>query len=286
MRKSFFLWLAVFIAFTLWTGNLYAKSFVMIGGNRIHYELQGRGQPCIVLVSGIWGPLDAWDPVFPQLVRLSTTLRYSRPGLGLSTFTGTDKRTFDDVVRELDELLEKLQIPKPFILVGHSYGGLIVRAYAGSHPDQVAGLLLVDSTFENYLPVLEKIEPQAREIEMKFWEKWMQELPVDSAARLYVEALFALWDKRSLWNDQAASKIPTVVLTSVKLDPDDVLRNTKQLMQARYDAQHRWLNTLAWGMHVSTPISGHSIQFEEPSLVVQATNMLLTVIRSSNESKR
>ena len=286
MRKSFFLWLAVFIAFTLGTGNLYAKSFVMIGGNRIHYELQGRGQPYIVLVSGIGSSLNVWDSVSPQLTRLTTTLRYSRPGLGLSTFTGTDKRTLDDVVRELGKLLEKLHVPKPFVLVGHSYGGLIVRAFAGAHPDQVAGLLLVDSTFENYYAVLEKIEPRARDIEMKSWESWLQELPAGSAARLEVEAMFAIWDKRSPWNNQAASKIPTFVLTSVKLAPDEPLRNTEQLMQARYDTHQKWMNTLTWSMHVSTPKSGHFIQDEEPSLLVQAANMLLTVIRSSAGGKK
>lgn len=262
-------------------GRLSAKSFVMLGGNRIHYELQGKGRPCIVLVSGVGNPAGAWDAVFPRLARLSATVRYSRAGLGSSTFAGTDKRTLNDIVKELGELLAKLTIPKPFVLVGHSYGGLIVRAFAAAHPEQVAGLLLVDSTFENYLPVLETIEPRAREVEMKDWAQALQEEPPGSAVRLEIESLLALWDERSLFDDQAAAKIPMIVLTSVRVEPGQPLRSSDRFMRARYNAHHRWLNPLAWGMHLSTPISGHFIQFDEPDLVVQAAGMLLTHVRSA-----
>lgn len=275
--------LCLMLATAAFADDRHARSFVMLGGSRIHYELQGKGSPCLVLVSGVGCPAEVWDAVFPRLARLSATLRYSRAGLGSSTFAGTDKRTLDDLVKELDELLGKLQVPKPFVLVGHSYGGLIIRAFAAAHPDQVAGLLFVDSTFEDYFPVLETLEPRAREFEMNSVEKELHELPPGSAVRLEVESLFALWDRRALMNDLAAARIPTIVLTSVRVDPDDPLRSNGRFMQARYDAHHRWLNPLAWGMHLTTPYSGHFIQFDEPDLIVQAAGMLLAFMRAQEK---
>src|SRR3954452_9320776 len=107
----------------------------------------GRG-PSIVLEAGLGLPGSIWTDVCDLLPRDRAVLRYDRAGLGDSC-PGALPRSASRQARELAELLDRLGLPRPYVLVGHSAGALVVRLFAAEHPDDVARLVLVDPAHEH-----------------------------------------------------------------------------------------------------------------------------------------
>ncbi len=116
---------------------------INIGSGRLHLYEQGAGSPTVVLESGIASTSLAWALVQPEISQFTRVASYDRAGLGWSSSCHTP-RNVDVMVSELASLLAAAALSPPYILVGHSFGGLLVRAYAHLHPQQVAGLVLVD----------------------------------------------------------------------------------------------------------------------------------------------
>jgi len=118
----------------------------------------GHGSPLIVLESGLGDDLTSWNSVFGELSKRACTLAYSRAGLGAST-PAASPRDVTTEAQELWELLEVLGEPPPFILVGHSWGGLIVQALAASLRDKIGGIVLVDPAHPDLIDRLHRDTP-------------------------------------------------------------------------------------------------------------------------------
>ena len=116
---------------------------VDIGGTRLHLLESGAGQPAVILEAGIAASCLNWTSLQAELARSTLACSYDRAGLGWSDPTNSP-RTISNAIAELHALLTAAQIPPPFILTGHSFGGLLVRCYAAKYPNQVAGLVLLD----------------------------------------------------------------------------------------------------------------------------------------------
>jgi pimeloyl-ACP methyl ester carboxylesterase len=122
-----------------------------IGGARLHINIRGGirgdGAPPVVFEAGIAATSLSWQLVQPEIARLTQTVSYDRAGLGWSSAwsdAASQARGIWEVVDELRRLLDVARIATPRILTGHSYGGLVVRAYAARYPAEVAGVVLVD----------------------------------------------------------------------------------------------------------------------------------------------
>ncbi len=121
---------------------------VDIGGYRLHINCTGTGSPTVILDAGLGGTSLDWSKVQPAVAHFTRVCSYDRAGYGWSD-TGPGPRTSQQIVKELHLLLVHGQIRGPYLLVGHSVGGLNMRLYAYRYPAEVAGMVLLDSTDEH-----------------------------------------------------------------------------------------------------------------------------------------
>lgn len=116
---------------------------VDIGGFRLHLHCEGRGTPNVVLEAAIGGSSVGWSLVQPEVARFARACSYDRSGFGWSD-AGPLPRTAGRIATELRVLLQRAGVDPPFVVVGHSFGGLVMRVFAGRYRADTAGLLLVD----------------------------------------------------------------------------------------------------------------------------------------------
>jgi pimeloyl-ACP methyl ester carboxylesterase len=116
-----------------------------IGGYRLNFQRLGNGKPAAIFDTGLGVTSLLWSQVLPLVGQFTTGFAYDRAGYGGSDPAPADPpRTSPQMVRELRLLLQKAEIAPPYILVGHSFGAINMLCYALNHPDEVAGMVLVE----------------------------------------------------------------------------------------------------------------------------------------------
>jgi len=113
-------------------------------GQRLYLSRKGEGGPAVIFESGIAATSQNWAELQERVSKFACAVSYDRGGLGWSSESSTE-RTPANIVRELRRLLERAGIPPPYLLVGHSFGGLVVRKFAAEHPEEVVGVVLLDA---------------------------------------------------------------------------------------------------------------------------------------------
>jgi pimeloyl-ACP methyl ester carboxylesterase len=116
---------------------------VDIGGFRLHLHCSGSGSPAVVMDAALGGSSISWSLIQPDIASVTRACSYDRAGFGWSD-AGPLPRTAGRLADELHVVLERADVPPPFVLVGHSFGGLVMRIFAARYRDEVAGLVLVD----------------------------------------------------------------------------------------------------------------------------------------------
>jgi pimeloyl-ACP methyl ester carboxylesterase len=118
---------------------------VDVGGHRLHIHCTGTGSPTVIIVAGLGDWSTTWDGVVqPEVAKTTRVCTYDRPGFGWSDAVPLPQDAAQSA-KELHTLLQNANIPEPYVLVGHSLGGFIVRIFAHDYASEVAGVLLVDS---------------------------------------------------------------------------------------------------------------------------------------------
>jgi pimeloyl-ACP methyl ester carboxylesterase len=121
---------------------------VDIGGRTLNILCSGGGGPPVIFESGGDGPGLEWEPMQTGVATFTQACWYDRAGIGWSD-SGPYPRTSEAIARDLHELLSRAGVPPPYVLTGASFGGLNARIYAKLFPNEVAGLVLVDSAHED-----------------------------------------------------------------------------------------------------------------------------------------
>jgi pimeloyl-ACP methyl ester carboxylesterase len=123
-------------------------SMVDIGGRSLYVDCRGQGSPTVILEAGLTSDTSAWDDVIDPIAEFTRVCAYDRANNGRSDEVGL--HSGDQSVADLEKLLAANKIKAPYLLVAWSFGGPISRLYAARHPDDVSGMVLVDTDPEDY----------------------------------------------------------------------------------------------------------------------------------------
>jgi pimeloyl-ACP methyl ester carboxylesterase len=120
---------------------------VDLGGHKLHVNCTGKGSPTVVIENGLGDFSFDWILVQNKVAAFTRVCTYDRAGYAWSE-PGPKPRTFSQLNMELRDALAKLHEPGPYVLVGHSYGGPVIRNFAAMYPHDVAGMVQVDAALE------------------------------------------------------------------------------------------------------------------------------------------
>lgn len=120
------------------------------------YKCLGEGSPTVIMEAGLSNTSNTWDPIVHQIAKFTQVFVYDRAGLG-SSKASAQPRTSGQMVRELHLLLLQGQLHPQYVLVGHSFGGLNMLLFASQYPDDIAGIVLIDTPHPAWIDHLERI---------------------------------------------------------------------------------------------------------------------------------
>lgn len=240
--------------------RLPAPRMAALGQASFEYAISGVGAPCVVLINGSGGPIEGWHTLFDRLAEASTTFAYNRPGLGRSTKPNRPQ-TATAMVDDLRALLLAAQAPRPWLIVGHSFGGLIANLFARLHPEEVAGVILIEATSPDDVTLL-----RGHETRLQKTLAWLsgRAFPLHR----HHEVAHAM---QSADEVRAAPAFPAVALTVITGTRPAMAWATSSTAMALRAAHQQALARLSpLGRHVLATRSGHFPQFTEPDLVFSA----------------
>jgi pimeloyl-ACP methyl ester carboxylesterase len=234
---------------------------VDIGGRTMNIFCSGEGAPAVIFDAGGRQPGISWSHIQPQIAALTRACWFDRAGMGWSD-AGPFPRDSRAMSHELHELLLRAGVAPPYVLVGHSLGGLNARVYNGIYPDQVAGVVLVDAAHED--------EPSRAPASMRGY----------SAPR---------WLWRPVWTaGQTARAVGLLRLATPRIDlpPDPRARSREQVVEA-LSAQPKTRATLFdASMSDSYAQAGRSAGFGDKPLIVLTRGRLPVIDANSPQEVR
>lgn len=244
------------------------------GGLSLHIRCVGDGAPVVVLDAGLGDDASVWSEIQPELGRFARTCAYDRAGTGKS---GGAPRPHGSrqMVSDLHALLGRAGIEGPYVLVGHSFGGLNVRLYASEHGSEVTGMVLVDATTEEQDTRFWSLIPEEA---MRGFRASLTRHPEGLDFEAYLASLKEVREsKRSLGD------MPLVVLSHGKEGPPPpggAPDLGAQLARAWREMQSDLPRLSSNSVHVTAVNSGHSIHKDAPRLVIAAVQAVVKAVRS------
>ena len=235
-----------------------------IGGFELTYQCRGEGQPTVILEAGLGAAGTSEFAGFLDRIAEGTRVcTYNRAGTGTGSDASDDRPAGEQVTaslmaEELHRLLDVLEIPLPVVLVAHSYGGMVVRAYEGAYPDDVAGMVLLDVSSEPEVPVYERLDAGP----------W-----IDGTDRIDIHETV-----RELRAAGDVGDIPLMVVTAEVID-DEWLATVPNLA-AR--AQVRLARLSSNAIQVVAVDSGHFVHQDAPDVVLAAITQVVEAARSGS----
>ena len=263
------------------TGEKESGQMVDVGGHRLLLQCAGVGWPPVVLDAGLSDTSTSsdWAPIQQSVAAFTQCCGYDRAGLGASE-PGHGQRTSLQAVEELHILLHKVRIAGPFVIVGHSLGGLHAQLFAVRYPDEVAGLVLVDATHEDHFGWLtyNLLSPDEMEEQRRFASGDNPEgIAFDTALVALQQAKWRL-------------DVPLVVLMRDHVPPEEQPpewsheRETRLLATWR-EVQVELAARSSHGRLMVAERSGHNIHRYRPDLIVEAIREVVNAARILNSGE-
>ena len=242
------------------------EKMVDVGGRKLHGCFYGEGSPAVILVSGHGATQTYWNPVIPDLAAQTTVVTFDRAGNGKSEINDLPTHGLQSA-KDLHSILEKMDVPKPYILIGHSYGGDVVRLFASLYPDDMGGMILEDAQHEAVLDEQRKIL-KGRDLEI-LEEMAARFSPPENPE---TEGDYRNITIEQLKNNQRLPEIPFVVLTagnrSQAMPPVFSEEAKAKIAKLGVELQKKVVTLIPGGKHIIVDGVGHNIHLEKPDALI------------------
>jgi hypothetical protein len=232
------------------------------GGRGLYVRCTGSGSPTVVMEGGDGDTSDSYAFAEPAVSEVTRTCVYDRANLGRSD-PAPGPRGLSELVGDFERLLGAADIPGPYVLVGTSGGGFITAGYAYAHPDQVAGMVFVDTGAP--------LENPPREIV----EETDPNNPTNVERRDYLEVERDAWAGRKRIGD-----IPVTIVTvkfSATAIEESPFPAERRAMQRNVERQQGWLVLSPRAKQIVVH-TGHAVEEEDPDLVI---DVILDVVKEA-----
>lgn len=313
--------LAIILVVTTWGAGAVLKSnmlqqnpapgqMVNVDSQEMHIYCTGEGNPTVILAAGLDDFSIVWSQVQPEIARVTRVCSYDRAGLGWSE-ASPNPRTSEVMVEELHALLQNAGVEGPYILVGHSFGGALMRLYAHRHPEEVAGMVLVDAApddlfvrvpfwrnaIEGKLSLYRTLAPLSSFGLLAFTPGSIPNrgMPDDVLAQYRAVAVSTDYFRTGVAENEAFESnlaevrnasvslrdIPLVVISRGYWDPMPGFSEfeNQQAWQMWQEMQVELLSLSTNSRQIIATESEHNIQLQQPKLVIDATLELVGAIR-------
>lgn len=230
-----------------------------IGGRHLAAEFAGEGAPVVVLDAFGGAGLEVWQPIWQRLTQITGVCCYDRAGIGQSD-PGTLPLTGLQLVADLRALLIKTATPLPVVLVGASFGGAIMQLYARTYPQEICGLVLLDSMHWDQVARF-----------TAYSQAWGDELVAEIAKHLH--GIDWTTTATQLRDAPPLTQIPLIVVSRGKATP------TAQVWS---ELQKELASQTPTGQQIIAAESGHGIHFDQPELVIDVIQTIVAQVRHSS----
>jgi pimeloyl-ACP methyl ester carboxylesterase len=278
----------------------FAKRIEIRGGRRLFLECRGTGSPTVVLEAGTGDLADVWKmpptgpgaAVLPAVARFTRVCAYDRPGTYLPDGRRSRSdpvampRSARDIVADLRALLSAADVPGPYVLVGHSFGGMVARLYATLHPGGLAGLVSVDAQNEDFVEAYQDLLTPEQYLSAVLDPQPPPGMESYAAVeRLSLETSAA--QMRQAQADTPLRRMPVVVVSHSRdlWNPFGFPSGWPQVeLERAFQGSQDMLAALVPGArHWVAARSGHYIQLDQPRLVTRA---IRSVVREQRSARR
>jgi len=252
--------------------NKQNKKIINIGDNRSLYtKYQCTSAPSVIFIAGLGDKFETWKKVQDRISDETSTLSYTRAGIGRSSVAAVPK-TCHDLVEELSELLNELDVKKPYLLVGHSFGGLIARLYASLYPLDICGIVLVDAAPEYKELAYEKVLPENLvEGNRKYLENPM----------LNGENIDKMQSYKQIVDHLGQTDIPLTIITRGLPDSGEEGWPSQKILEIEQNLQAEFKKLSTPSKFRIASHSGHYIHHDEPEIVIEEIILMLKEIKKS-----
>jgi pimeloyl-ACP methyl ester carboxylesterase len=250
-----------------------------VGGRGLYQTTVGSGGPTVVFDAGLGDSAATWSGVVPAIASFTQVVSYDRANTIASASDPTPlPRTAADTVTDLHTLLEAAAVPGPYVLVGHSVGGLFTRLYAARYPDEVAGLVLIDASHE---------DQDVRRQDMVDAALFAIEQQAVSANSEGIDLNTSFDQMRAARTATPLRPMPLVVLSAGQDDPAMFPADWPMGEEAKLHDQLQadLAGLVPGGRHIVAATSGHYVQQSQPDLVDAAIRDVVQAVRDPSSWK-
>jgi pimeloyl-ACP methyl ester carboxylesterase len=259
-----------------------------IGTHSLHIRCIGEGSPAVVVDTGLGDTSEGWHAMQAQIAQHTRACVYDRAGYG-SSEPGPLPRHSAQMADELEQLLEVAGVAAPYVLLGHSLGGLNAQVFAGRHPERLAGLVLLDPpplgfiTGEAYPELYHMAEQQTAQ-----WQQAAQALkrsrdPAERAQARFLEtlasehAMFLIEGAQQAVAIESFGDLPLVIVGASR--PNPAFGEDAEAFQRFWIEQSRELAARSTrGTFVLAPESGHHLHVDAPDVVLEAVRQVVAQV--------